>query len=111
MKKISDLKIKIFADGADKTSMLKLNSIDYIKGLTTNPTLMKKAGIKDFKSKLETENIELAWVLYSFLDSITTSIYTYEHLRDEVCALSKICCHLLYKSLEKQIEINEMEDS
>jgi len=50
MKKISDLKIKIFADGADKTSMLKLNSIDYIKGLTTNPTLMKKAGIKDFKS-------------------------------------------------------------
>ena len=50
MKKISDLNIKIFADGADKTSMLKLNSIDYIKGLTTNPTLMKKAGIKDFKS-------------------------------------------------------------
>ena len=67
-------------------------------------------GIKDFESKLETENIELAWVIYSFLDSITESIYTDEHLRDEVCALSKICCHLLYKSLEKQLEINEMEN-
>ena len=68
-------------------------------------------GIKDFESKLETENIELAWVIYSFLDSITESIYIDEHLRDEVCALSKICCHLLYKSLQKQIEINEMEGS
>ena len=68
-------------------------------------------GIKDFESKLETENIELACVLYSFLDSICDSVYTNEHLREEVCALSKICCHLLYKSLEKQIEINEMEGS
>ena len=67
-------------------------------------------GIKDFKSQLETENIELAWVLYSFLDSIADSMYRDESLRDEVCALSKICCHLLYKSLEKQIEINEMEN-
>ena len=68
-------------------------------------------GIKDFESKLDTENFELACVLYSFLDSITDSIYTNKHLREEVCALSKICCHLLYKSLEKQLEINEMEDS
>ena len=68
-------------------------------------------GVKDFKSKLDTENFELAYVLYSFLDSIAANISTDETLRDEVCALSKICCHLLYKSLEKQIEINEMEGS
>ena len=68
-------------------------------------------GIKDFKSQLDTENFELACVLYSFLDSISANVYTDETLRDEVCALSKICCHLLYKSLQKQIEINEMEGS
>ena len=68
-------------------------------------------GIKHFESKLDTENFELACVLYSFLDSITDNIYTNKRLRDEVCALSKICCHLLYKSLQKQIEINEMEGS
>ena len=68
-------------------------------------------GIKDFESHLDTENFELACVLYSFLDSIADSMCRDESLRDEVCALSKICCHLLYKSLEKQLEINEMEGS
>ncbi len=50
MKKIEDLNIKIFADGADKEGMLEMNSKSYIKGLTTNPTLMNKAGIKDYKA-------------------------------------------------------------
>ena len=68
-------------------------------------------GIKDFQSKLDTENFELACVLYSFLDSIAEGMYDDEVSRDEVCALSKICCHHLYKSLETQIEINEMEGS
>ena len=68
-------------------------------------------GIKDFKSNLDTQNIELAYVLYSFLDSVAEGIYSNEALREEVCAIAKICCHLLYKSLEKQIEINEMEGS
>ncbi len=49
MKKIEDLKVKIFADGADKNDMLDMNSNSIIKGLTTNPSLMKKAGIKDYK--------------------------------------------------------------
>ena len=49
MKKIEDLKIKIFSDGADKKDMLEMNSKTFIKGLTTNPTLMKKAGIKDYE--------------------------------------------------------------
>lgn len=50
MKKIEDLNIKIFADGADKASMLEMNQRSYIKGLTTNPTLMRKAGITDYAS-------------------------------------------------------------
>ena len=49
MKKIEDLKIKIFLDGADKKDMLDMSSKPFIKGLTTNPSLMKKAGIKDYK--------------------------------------------------------------
>ena len=50
IKKIEDLKIKIFSDGADKEDMLDMNSKTFIKGLTTNPTLMKKAGIKDYET-------------------------------------------------------------
>lgn len=50
MKKIEDLNVRIFADGADKVAMLEMYSKPYIKGLTTNPTLMKKAGIKDYKA-------------------------------------------------------------
>jgi transaldolase len=48
MKTINDLKIKIFADGADKSGMLEMYGKPYIKGLTTNPTLMHKAGISDY---------------------------------------------------------------
>jgi len=50
MKKIEDLKVKIFADGADKAGMLEMYAKPYIKGLTTNPTLMRKAGITDYKA-------------------------------------------------------------
>ena len=50
MKKISDLKVKIFADGADKIGMLEMYEKGHIKGLTTNPTLMRKAGISDYKA-------------------------------------------------------------
>lgn len=49
MKSLSDLKVKIFADGADKTGMLEMYAKPYIKGFTTNPTLMRKAGISDFE--------------------------------------------------------------
>jgi transaldolase len=44
----SDLKVKLFADGADKAAMLALYSNPLIKGFTTNPTLMRKAGISDY---------------------------------------------------------------
>lgn len=47
--KIEELNIKIFADGAEKADMLALAEKPYIKGFTTNPTLMRKAGITDYE--------------------------------------------------------------
>ena len=44
-----NLKTLIFADGADLKSIVKLNSDQLISGFTTNPSLMKKAGIVDYK--------------------------------------------------------------
>jgi transaldolase len=44
------LNVKIFADGADKAGMIEMAANPIISGFTTNPTLMKKAGIKDYKS-------------------------------------------------------------
>src|ERR1035441_9209200 len=50
MSTLKDLKIKIFADGADKAGMLQLNANPLIQGMTTNPTLMRKAGLADFEA-------------------------------------------------------------
>ena len=47
---LKDLTVKIFADGADKAGMLQLNANPLIQGLTTNPTLMRKAGLTDFEA-------------------------------------------------------------
>ncbi|MGC1890763.1 MAG: transaldolase [Stellaceae bacterium] len=49
MKTLSDLKVAIFADGAEKSGMLEMYAKPYIKGFTTNPTLMRKAGITDYE--------------------------------------------------------------
>jgi transaldolase len=46
----SELKVKIFADGADKADILRLYADKRIKGFTTNPTLMRKAGITDYEA-------------------------------------------------------------
>jgi transaldolase len=50
MAAITDLKIKLFADGADKAAMLDLYRNPLIKGFTTNPTLMRKAGIANYEA-------------------------------------------------------------
>jgi len=48
MTTLDNLHIKIYADGADKTGMLEMYRQPYIKGFTTNPTLMRQAGITDY---------------------------------------------------------------
>ena len=50
MPAIQDLTIHLYADGADRAGILDLYSKPYIKGLTTNPSLMRKAGIKDYEA-------------------------------------------------------------
>ena len=50
MKSITDLKIRIFADGADKAGMLEMYRNPAIRGFTTNPTLMRKAGVGDYEA-------------------------------------------------------------
>src|SRR5437764_9794927 len=46
---LSDLKVKLFADGADKAGMLEMYRKPFVKGFTTNPTLMRKAGVTDYR--------------------------------------------------------------
>jgi len=50
MMRINDLKVKIFADGADKQGMLEMYALPFIQGFTTNPTLMRKAGVADYET-------------------------------------------------------------
>jgi len=50
MTNLSELKIKIFADGADLAGIKAMYAKPWIKGFTTNPTLMRKAGVSDYKA-------------------------------------------------------------
>src|SRR5580765_5163560 len=47
---LEQLRVKIFADGADLDGMLALYREPHIKGFTTNPTLMRRAGITDYRA-------------------------------------------------------------
>ena len=49
MKSVAQLSVKIFADGADLPGMLEMYRLPHIKGFTTNPTLMRKVGISDYR--------------------------------------------------------------
>jgi transaldolase len=50
MSRVADLKVKIFADGADYEGIVKMSQNPVIKGFTTNPTLMRKAGVSDYEA-------------------------------------------------------------
>jgi transaldolase len=71
-------KIKIYSDGADKASMLEMNSNPLISGLTTNPSLMKKAGITDYRS-----------FCLDILKSITTKPVSFEVFSDDFAEMKK----------------------
>lgn len=70
LKSYENLKIKIFADGADLKGMIEMASKPWIRGLTTNPTLMRKAGITDYENFLksvlkEIKNIPISFEVFS----------------------------------------------
>lgn len=68
-------------------------------------------GVKEFMSSMEKENADMCFVLYTFINSIADTLSKYnEEQREEFCALAKMACHLMYKSMEKQMEINLLEN-
>jgi transaldolase len=50
MSRLADLKVKIFADGADYDGIVKMSRDPLIKGFTTDPSLMRKAGVSDYEA-------------------------------------------------------------
>jgi transaldolase len=50
MASLSSLRIRIYADGADRAGIFRLHALPFIHGLTTNPTLMRKAGVADYEA-------------------------------------------------------------
>jgi len=50
LRRLSELNIKLFADGADKTQILRFYANPLIRGFTTNPTLMRSAGVKNYEA-------------------------------------------------------------
>ena len=71
-KSLKDLKVRIFADGADKAGILSLYANPLIKGMTTNPTLMRKAGIADYEAFAK-----------DVLQSVTAKPISFEVFSDE----------------------------
>jgi transaldolase len=69
---LQSLRIKIYADGADYQSILRLNANPLIKGMTTNPSLMYKAGIRDYEGFAR-----------EVLREVTTKPISFEVLSDE----------------------------
>lgn len=50
MPRVEDLRILLFSDGADLASILEMYAKPWIRGFTTNPTLMRKAGVRDYEA-------------------------------------------------------------
>ncbi|MBK7999707.1 MAG: transaldolase [Verrucomicrobia bacterium] len=69
---LQQLKVKLYADGADKAGILSLNANPAIQGMTTNPTLMRKAGIKDYEAFAK-----------DILQSVTTKPISFEVFSDD----------------------------
>src|SRR5947209_17281994 len=69
---LENLAVKIFADGADLEGIIDLYRKPFIKGLTTNPTLMRKVGVKDYEAFAR-----------SVLEQVTDKPISFEVFSDE----------------------------
>jgi transaldolase len=79
-----DHRIKIFLDGADEDKIIKYSKNEIVKGFTTNPTLMKKAGVKNYK--------EFALKMIKFIDDKPISFEVFADEHDEMYEQAKIIC-------------------
>jgi transaldolase len=77
------LRVKIFADGADKASILNLARDPAIQGFTTNPTLMRKAGVKDYEAFCR-----------DLLESIPDRPFSFEVFSDEFDEMERQALHI-----------------
>ena len=75
---LQQLSVKLFADGADKAGILSLNANPLIQGMTTNPTLMRKAGISDYEAFAK-----------EILQSVTTKPISFEVFSDEFSEMKR----------------------
>jgi transaldolase len=50
MRRVDDLRVKLFSDGADLAGILEMYAKPWVRGFTTNPTLMRKAGVADYEA-------------------------------------------------------------
>ena len=66
-------------------------------------------GVEEFESTIETENEDLAEMLFSFTDTVADYLGETTYEKEQYSAIARIAAHLVYKSLSKQLEINEME--
>jgi transaldolase len=78
MRRIESLQIKLFADGADRDAMLSLYGEPFIKGLTTNPTLMRKAGIANYRAFAR-----------DILEHVTDKPVSFEVISDEFAQMER----------------------
>ena len=75
---LQQLTVKLYADGADKAGILSLNANPLIQGMTTNPTLMRKAGISDYEAFAK-----------EILQSVTTKPISFEVFSDEFSEMKR----------------------
>lgn len=116
---LGSLSVKIFADGADRSRMLEMSARPYIRGLTTNPSLMRKAGIADYRAfardvlaeisdkpicfevladdpgEMERQALEIA----GWADNVYVKIPVTNTQRHS-------CCGLIRRLAERQIKLN-----
>ena len=91
--RLQDLKIDIYADGADINEMIKAYKSGFVKGFTTNPTLMKKAGVTsyiDFAKNVVNEIPDLPISFEVFSDD-------FEIMEKEALVLSKFGSNVFVK--------------
>jgi transaldolase len=75
---LADLKIKLFADGADKAQIFQAYANPLIRGFTTNPTLMRAAGVKDYEA-----------FAHDILEVVTDRPISFEVFADEFCEMER----------------------
>jgi transaldolase len=78
MSSLKNLKVKLYADGADEAGILSLNQNPLIQGMTTNPTLMRKAGVKDYETFAK-----------EVLRSVTAKPISFEVFSDEFAEMKR----------------------